>query len=255
LLTGYNNVGFPNPIIENGTDYIITSIKPTSTFSIREYHNLCGYLLQLCDMDDSTHISSNLFFISVKHSANLQFMQELVRRSEMVNKKYSTKDDFRKYCQLKNGAIFLEDVYKYNGTIMTETNLKQLQPLLFTKTSEVINVCDKQKLNTELTEKLDELYDQIVDERLCDDKPFADGEVFADRYMVVEKDIYYGYAITAHKSQGSTYDSVYVDENDFEKLSNKWNYRFRAVENRHKEKNQLKYVAYTRASKKLKIIL
>lgn len=255
LLTGYNNVGFPVPIIENGTDYIVKDIKYTDTFSIREYTNLSGYLIKLQDVDDSANVSYDLFFILVKHSANALFMKELVRRAEKVNQRGSTKDDFRKYCQLKNGAIFLEDVYKYGKDIMTETNLKQLQPLLFTKASEVINIVDKQKVRSELALKLEDMYGDIIECRLCDNKPFADGEVFADQYMVVEKDIYYGYSITSHKSQGSTYESVYVDENDFEKISNKWNYKFRAIENRHKEKNQLKYVAYTRASKKLKIVV
>ena len=98
-------------------------------------------------------------------------------------------------------------------------------------------------------------YGEIIEGRLIDNKPFADGEVFADQYMVVEKDIYYGYALTAHKSQGSTYDSVYVDEHDFKKISNKWNYKFRAVEQRFKERNQLKYVSYTRAATKLRVVV
>ena len=108
---------------------------------------------------------------------------------------------------------------------------------------------------SELTKKLEDKYGDIIEGRLIDNKPFADAEVFADQYMVVEKDIYYGYSITSHKSQGSTYENVYVDEIDFKKISNKWNYKFHAIENRSKERNQLKYVAYTRASKNLKIVV
>ena len=73
--------------------------------------------------------------------------------------------------------------------------------------------------------------------------------------MIVEKDIYYGYAITCHKSQGSTYDNVYVDEEDFKKIVCRWNYKFKVLENRTKEYNQLKYVAYTRASNQLKLVV
>jgi exodeoxyribonuclease-5 len=53
----------------------------------------------------------------------------------------------------------------------------------------------------------------------------------------------YSYATTIHKSQGSTFENVYVINADCNKLS--WN---------HKERNKLKYVAFTRPSHLLKII-
>ena len=255
LLTGYDNVGWPVPVIENGTDYKVLSIQPTRKHIIHGYAGLAGDLVDLVDVVDNTNISRKLFFINVRHSCNSAFMSEFVKRAERVNRRMSTKDDYRKYCQLKNRAIFLEDVYKYAGKIMTETDFRQNQPLLFTKVADVIDVKRKTIAVSELTQKLGDNYGDIIEGRLIDNKPFADAEVFADQYMVVEKDIYYGYALTAHKSQGSTYDSVYVDENDFNKICNKWNYKLRAVEQRFKERNQLKYVAYTRASSKLRIII
>lgn len=51
---------------------------------------------------------------------------------------------------------------------------------------------------------------------------------------VIVKDIDYGYAITGHKSQGSTYSHVFVLEND---INENWVI---------KERNQIKYVALTR---------
>lgn len=255
ILTGYDNVGWPVPVIENGTDYRILSIQPTVKHSISGYFGLVGDLVDLIDIVDPTNISRKLFFINVRHSSNSSFMKELVKRAERVNRRHSTKNAYRKYCQLKNRAVFLEDVYKYAGKIMTETDLYQSQPLLFTKVSEVIDVTRRTIAVSELTAKLSDRYGELVEGRLIDNKPFADGEVFADQFMVVEKDIYYGYALTAHKSQGSTYHSVYVDENDFKKISNKWNYKLRAIEQRIKERNQLKYVAYTRASQKLHIMV
>jgi exodeoxyribonuclease-5 len=96
---------------------------------------------------------------------------------------------------------------------------------------------------------------EIITDRIIDNKIIGDTEMLADKYKVIEKDIYYGYALTAHKSQGSTYDSVIVDEADFQKISNRWNYKYNILESRIKEKNQLRYVAYTRAKNNLFIAL
>jgi len=52
----------------------------------------------------------------------------------------------------------------------------------------------------------------------------------------IKKDLDYGYAITGHKSQGSTYSHVFVMEND---INMNWVL---------KERNQIKYVALTRPS-------
>lgn len=54
---------------------------------------------------------------------------------------------------------------------------------------------------------------------------------------MIAKSIDYAYAITTHKSQGSTYENVYVLENDLD------------TNRKPKERNQLKYVAFSRASK------
>lgn len=53
---------------------------------------------------------------------------------------------------------------------------------------------------------------------------------------VIVKDLDYGYAITCHKSQGSTYTHVFVMEND---INDNWVL---------KERNQLKYTSLTRPS-------
>ena len=53
---------------------------------------------------------------------------------------------------------------------------------------------------------------------------------------IIVKDLDYGYAITGHKSQGSTYSHVFVMEND---INENWVLR---------ERNQIKYVALTRPS-------
>lgn len=55
--------------------------------------------------------------------------------------------------------------------------------------------------------------------------------------VVYPKTFTYGYAMTVHKSQGSTFTNVFVDENDIDQLP------------RAKERNQMKYVAMSRPSK------
>jgi exodeoxyribonuclease-5 len=62
---------------------------------------------------------------------------------------------------------------------------------------------------------------------------------FKEQYSWVK----YSYAMTTHKSQGSTVERVYVVERDLNKLT--WN---------DEERNKLKYVAFTRASHILRIL-
>lgn len=64
-----------------------------------------------------------------------------------------------------------------------------------------------------------------------------------DYYGFLRKysDVNFAYSITAHKSQGSTYDTVFLMEDDID-----MNYNI-------VEKNRIKYTAYTRASRKVYI--
>ena len=64
---------------------------------------------------------------------------------------------------------------------------------------------------------------------------FANG-LYRGSDDIIVKDLDYGYAITGHKAQGSTYNHVFVMEND---INNNWVL---------KERNQIKYVALTRPS-------
>ena len=254
LLMGYANVGYRPTIIENGSDYLVASREYIYNKSINHYKNLVGYKMTLINLNDNSRFP-NLFFIDINHSNNVTFMKEVVKRAEKVNSHYSTKNDYKNYCKLKNQTIFIDDVYTYKNKICTEIEFTQLHPLLFTKINEVIDEDTKNKLEGELVEKIESIYEDIIEDRIMDNKMYSDGEVLADRFKVIEKDIYYGYSITSHKAQGSTYNNVYVDEQDFKKVRNRWNYRFNAREERIKERNQLRYVAYTRASNKLKIFM
>jgi len=64
----------------------------------------------------------------------------------------------------------------------------------------------------------------------------VDGQ-YRSNYDIIAKDLDYGYAITAHKSQGSTYEYTFVMEND---INDNWQI---------KERNRIKYVALTRPTK------
>ncbi len=253
LLTGYSNVGWPELRIENGEDYYINTIRPTTNHSISKFNGLVGKIIQL-EICDTKTLVPHLFFININHPQNNLFMHHLISLGEKLNSHYSTKDDYRKYMELKECVIFLEDIYRYEDKIYTEMSFKESHPLLFTNVNEVITNDYVVKENL-ITTKINTAYSDIITQRTNDKyKPLGDSEKLADRYKVIEKDIYYGYSITAHKSQGSTYYSVIADEPDFDKICNRWNFRYNKLEHRIKEKNQLRYVAYTRAKHLLYIV-
>jgi hypothetical protein len=252
ILTGYSNIGFPELIIENGEDYFITKIEETNHYKIHLFENLCGKKITL-QVADSHILIKKLFFININHPYNTTFLHKLIGLAEKINSYGSTKIDYRNYMELKNCVIFTEDIYKYEGKIYTETSYKETHPLLFTNVNEVI--VDYELKESLITKKINTTYENIIYERINDKtKLLGDSETFADKYKVIEKDIYYGYAITAHKSQASTYNTVIVDEPDFQKISNKWNFKYNKLESRVKEKNQIRYVSYTRAKDNLFLV-
>jgi ATP-dependent exoDNAse (exonuclease V) alpha subunit len=133
---------------------------------------------------------------------------------------------------------------------MDETEFRLNHPLLFTGIRDVISENEEtHKISikkNKMVKSIHEVYPGLIKNRLLDDKMIGDDEKLSDQFQIIDKDLSYGYAVTTHKSQGSTYDVVMVDETDFNKIRDQWNYRFNKQELRIREKNQLKYVAYTR---------
>ena len=135
---------------------------------------------------------------------------------------------------------------------MDQTEFRLNHPLLFTTIHDIIDEEDGEEgmemsiKSNKLVKVIENLYSNVIDDRILDDKRIGDSEQLADQFQILSKDLDYGYAITAHKAQGSTYDVVMIDETDFNKIRDHWNYRYGKMEKRIREKNQLKYVSYTR---------
>lgn len=249
LLMGYNNLGWPEKIIENSQDYHIIAITETNNYTIFKWTNLVGKILIIKETD-SNH-KSTIFLPTISAHENKSILDELVRRAEIVNQPGSKIDAFKQYSNLKNQLVFMENIYKINGEILSESQFKTSHPLLCKPVSEVIidKEDDRVILDNKLSKDLRSKYLTILDERIEDDKPLSGSEKLCDRYCVIEKDLDYGYCITAHKSQGSNFDVVFIDESDFDKLHDYWNYSIDCKVDSSKEKNQLLYVSYTRPKK------
>ena len=79
---------------------------------------------------------------------------------------------------------------------------------------------------------------KIAIEKKCKEKSWIKYYDFIRRFA----DVSYAYSITAHKSQGSTYTTAFVLEDDID------------VNPNVVERNRIKYTAYTRSSKKLYVL-
>jgi len=244
LLMGYQNVGYPEFYVNNGQDYTILNIEQTTRYRILEFSGLCGMVVTTKECD--TNIQARLFVPDISNPKNVEILEELVRRAEKVNRNHSTKADYKKYSDIRNKLIFMENIYKFNGEIIGESQFRAVHPLLFKNMNEVINPNNNEIIINKLSDDIQEKYPSILEERIQDNKIYAEGEKICGKFLIIEKDIDYGYSITSHKAQGSTYKIVFIDEPDFEKLRDHYNYKINCDVKAVKEKNQLKYVAYTR---------
>lgn len=248
ILMGYENTGWPEPYIANGQDYYIIKATPTSSKTIMGtdtyYSNIVGTDVVLQETDSKTRVT--IFFPSTSHENNYEMMWELVKLAKKVNARGSRKDDFKNYRAFKDQIFFTETIYCLDtNEIINETDINERHPLLTHFTLDVLNEDGSLKSN-KIVERVQSKYPFIIQQRMRDRKPITSVERLYDRFQIVSKDLDDGVAITAHKSQGSTYDTVFINECDFDKITDTWDYTLDILEKRTKEKNQLLYVAYTR---------
>jgi hypothetical protein len=269
LLTGYQNVGPNNDLfVENGQDYYVTNINVVTDRSVgangKMFTGLSGKVLSIGERDPQqtqpivcSTTDVNIFLLDLDNPDNFEILEELVDLAAKVNRKGSTKGDYRNYITLKSQLVFMEDLYRYKNNIYTGSEFKTLHPLLFTQTIAVLTT-KGETISSELVNKLEDQYPGLIAGRAFDHvgtgvagperKEINSSETLADMYQVLERDISYGYAITSHKSQGSTYHSVFVDEPDFNSIKDRWSWRHKMDMRCATERDQLKYVALSRAT-------
>ena len=270
LLTGYNTLASysmrksPNlknitPIIENGQDYIIEDLKYMTNYKLSTkaltQSNLAGYLLTLrlidvmgsipnrtIDLDNKSvegYETTKLFIVDVKSKNNTKLLESLTRMAIAINKSY-TKDMYVKYMSIRNKIAFSESIYHFRDKILNDIEFKKLYPELFTKINKPPTKNNDSRGDNILADAFPEINNIDYNKMSSDDE-------YKDWFRIIEKDIDYGYSITIHKSQGSTYDIVFLDEKDTNIIKDKWNHTYGKMENRSRERNKLKYVAFSRA--------
>lgn len=243
ILMGYKNIGYPVLFIENSMDYVVIKVTHEKNGLNQK---MVGYTATLEEIDTENKKRTTCFFPTLNHPSNESKLRLLINLAKKVNSHQSTKQDYAKYKNLKDRLLFLQDVYEYDDRLWNTDEFRREHPLMFICLSE---------FDEGTIEQVKDIYGNIIEDRYKDDKPIGEQETLASRFCIFEKDLDYGYACTAHKSQGSTFETIFVNEGDFSKLKNRVDRRTGLIENRIKERNQLKYVAVTRASNNLYIIV
>jgi exodeoxyribonuclease-5 len=243
IMMGYEQVG-TNSFINNGQDYVIleseyVSNKPVKVFKgnigNRKFDvnsEISGYevkLRQVFSKEDEKLLLENgrmeiivpieIFIINPIDDNNISFMQKVLSLKQLLN-------DFTIPWSAKESAVnqfddffskyqFPADIINYKGVITTLQKLKEDNPKLFKKDPET-GVSEFEQ--TDLSQK-----------------------------TLLPKNIDYGYAVTSHKGQGSTYKYIFVDLENMDNPAN-----LKIIKDKGEdfaiERQQLKYVGLSRAS-------
>lgn len=216
LLMGYEQKQLSGPV-QNGQDYVITS----RTYNAKKYFDnttdISGYQLEIAEADEMT-AKGNTFVLNPKDLNNQPFIQKYVNLLEQLKNVRGADyyEVLKKIEKIEGAALIPETIYSYQDKAYTNSMLRTNFPQLF---------------------KMDEKTNQ---------RPI-------DKMLSIAKNIDYGYAVTAHKVQGSTYKNVFIDENNLE-----FDKRIIKTADGSKdfsyERNNLLYVALSRPTTKATVL-
>lgn len=151
-------------------------------------------------------------------------------------------------------VVKIGDIKEYEGIKVRKTILKDQENALFPHNIVIPtdeNVRAYLKKHNDLLEKAKAIPNS---DKYARKIAWAEYYGFKNEYLLIQnvvdsnnkllatKSLDYAYAITTHKSQGSTYTQVFVNENDIDRNP------------KNKERNQLKYVAFSRPSEKATVL-
>lgn len=244
-------VGCSDVILKNGLRYTVTGVTKA------DGHKIGGVIGKWNGWNVTfirEKIVGSAWLIDLNDASNQPLIAELSKRAMAVNE-HSRKHQrtaWHHYCMLRNRIMMIEDIYKFEGVFYSSSEFQRVKPDFFLSLTDLIRYDAKGKALVNGDHVLYKKYPELVMERLKNPSPIGDNEQIRNWYQIVEKDVNYGYAITAHKSQGSTYDTVLFDEQDFDRIINVFKYG-KGLFNKVRERNMLKYVAVSRAKSKVYI--
>lgn len=221
ILMGYEQRQLEGPV-QNGQDYEITSRKyedhkPINIGKSNVELYASGFNLGIKEADNAEDPGNNTFVLNAKDLRNQPFLQHYVSLLELLKtakgRDYYAVNEMLE--ALERQALIPEAVYPYQGHVYTNSMLRESFPNLFR-----------------------------VDE--------TTGKRPIDNMTAIAKNLDYGYAVTAHKVQGSTYKQVFVDENNIEfdqRIINDTNNKPLMY-----ERNSLLYVALSRPTTKATVL-
>ena len=244
IMMGYEQVG-QSPNVHNGQDYKILESQYVTNRDVKVFQGnvgnksfnieekVSGYKVQMrrvFSKEDEQLLNDTgqtallrpieAFIINPNDDANLKFMERVLAFKKVLNDKTIPwrlrQDPLNQFESFFNTYQLPADMISYKGKITTLPKLKQENPELF-------------KVNRQTGKTL-------FEETVSSEKP------------MLPKNIDYGYAVTSHKGQGSTYKYVFVDYENMENPAN--NRVISDADIKYAiERQQLKYVGLSRASK------
>jgi hypothetical protein len=243
IMMGYEQVG-ESSNVHNGQDYKILESEyitdrdvnvfrgnvGNKSFNIQE--KISGYKVKMrrvFSKEDEQLLNDSgqtallkpieIFIINPNDDRNIKFMEQVLAFKKVLNDKTIAwrfrKEALDKFERFFNTYQLPADIINYKGNVTTLPKLRLDNPELF-------------KVN-----------------RQTGKSPFDETSI-SDKPQLV-KNIDYGYAVTSHKAQGSTYKYTFVD---YENMENPGNNKIVSDGNTPyaNERQQLKYVALSRAS-------